>query len=266
MSITITPLNSGMCTSNPKTYHYHPSTHKYYANVSNEDKALPVFCYLLNTGDELILIDTGMSDTDRANTYHHPGSVQLPDEAMPRAVMKAGYNPDDVTKIIFTHLHWDHTFYMKDFKNAKYYAQRKEYEFAMNPIPLYYKSYEYKDLGIEAPFIGVKFELIDGEAEIVPGVRVYPTPGHSPGHQAVEVDTKDGTYHCVGDAIFLLDNLKPVPQIHYDLTPTARFANIVEWCESVREINRRFPDVKMVLPAHEPTLIERFKETPVLGL
>ena len=146
------------------------------------------------------------------------------------------------------------------------YAQRKEYEFAMNPIPLYYKSYEYKDLGIEAPFIGVKFELIDGEAEIVPGVRVYPTPGHSPGHQAVEVDTKDGTYHCVGDAIFLLDNLKPVPQIHYDLTPTARFANIVEWWESVREIKRRCPDVKMVLPAHEPTLIERFKETPVLGL
>lgn len=146
------------------------------------------------------------------------------------------------------------------------YAQRKEYEFAMNPIPLYYKSYEYKDLGIEAPFIGVKFELIDGEAEIVPGVRVYPTPGHSPGHQAVEVDTKDGTYHCVGDAIFLLDNLKPVPQIHYDLTPTARFANIVEWWESVREIKRRCPDIKMVLPAHEPTLIERFKETPVLGL
>ena len=89
MSITITPLNSGMCTSNPKTYHYHPSTHKYYANVSNEDKALPVFCYLLNTGDELILIDTGMSDTDRANTYHHPGSVQLPDEAMPRAVLQS---------------------------------------------------------------------------------------------------------------------------------------------------------------------------------
>ena len=75
MSITITPLNSGMCTSNPKTYHYHPSTHKYYANVSNEDKALPVFCYLLNTGDELILIDTGMSDTDRK---HVPSSRLCP--------------------------------------------------------------------------------------------------------------------------------------------------------------------------------------------
>ena len=49
-------------------------------------------------------------------------------------------------------------------------------------------------------------------------------------------------------------------------TPPARFANIVEWWESVREIKRRCPDIKMVLPAHEPTLIERFKETPVLGL
>ena len=73
MGITITPLNSGFCTSNPKTYHYHPSTHKYYANVSGEDRRLPVFCYLLNTGSELILVDTGMADSDRANRYHHPG-------------------------------------------------------------------------------------------------------------------------------------------------------------------------------------------------
>lgn len=266
MSITITPLNSGMCTSNPKTYHYHPSTHKYYENVSNEDKALPVFCYLLNTGEELILIDTGMSNSDRANKYHHPGSVQLPDQAMPKAVEKAGYKPEDITKIIFTHLHWDHTFYMKDFENAKYYVQRKEYEFAMNPIPLYYKSYEYKALGITPPFEGCKFELIDGEAEIIPGVRVYPTPGHSVGHQAVEVDTKDGTYQCVGDAIFLLDNLKEISEIHYDVTPSARFTDIVEWWYSVREIKKRAASVEMILPTHEPTLVERFEKTPVLGL
>ncbi len=266
MSITITPLNSGMCTSNPKTYHYHPSTHKYYKNVSDEDRALPVFCYLLDTGDECILVDTGMAYSERANQYHHPGSIQLPDQAMPKAVEKAGYHLEDITKIIFTHLHWDHCFYMKEFKNAHYYVQKKEYEFAMNPIPLYYKSYEYEALGIEAPFIGAEFELLEGEAEIVPGVRVYPTPGHSVGHQAVEVDTKDGTYHLVGDAIFLLDNLKEVPQIHYDLTPTARFANIVEWWESVREIKRRCKDVNMILPTHEPDLMERFEKTPVLGL
>ena len=266
MSITITPLNSGFCTSNPKTYHYHPSTHKYYKNVSSEDRQLPVFAYLLNTGDELVLVDTGMADSDRANKYHHPGSVQLPDQAMPKAVEKAGYKPEDITRIIFTHLHWDHTFYMKEFKNAKYYAQRKEYEFAMDPLPLYYKSYEYKALGLTAPFIGCEFELLDGEAEIMPGIRVYPTPGHSPGHQAVEVDTKDGTYHLIGDAVFLMDNLKPIPEIFYDVTPSARFVSIIDWWESVREIKRRCPDWNFILPTHEPSLVERFEKTPVLGL
>ena len=266
MSITITPLNSGFCTSNPKTYHYHPSTHKYYPNVSSEDRQLPVFAYLLNTGKELILVDTGMSDSDRANTYHHPGSLQLPEQAMPAAVQKAGYRPEEITKIIFTHLHWDHTFYMKDFTNATYYVQEKEYEFANNPLPLYYKSYEYKALNLQAPFLGCEFELLRGEEQIVPGVRVYPTPGHSVGHQAVEVDTKDGTYHLIGDAVFLMDNLKEIPQLHYDVTPPARFVSLTDWWESVREIKRRCPDWSFILPSHEPDLVKRFENTPVLGV
>ena len=266
MSITIRPINSGMCTSSPKTYHYHPSTHKYYTHIANEDKQLPVFFYLVDTGDEKILVDTGMAWSDRANEYHHPGSEQLPDQASYKAVEKLGISCDEITKIIFTHMHWDHTFYMKEFKNAKYYAQRKEYEFALDPIPLYYKSYEYKALGITPPFEGCSFELLDGEAEIVPGVRVYPTPGHSVGHQAVEVDTKDGTYHLVGDAIFLLDNLEPVPEMHYDLTPSARFVDIVDWWYSVREIKKRAASRDMILPTHEPSLLERFEKTPVLGL
>ncbi len=266
MSITITPINTGFCTSNPKTYHYHHSTHKYYENIQSEDKQLPVFAYLLNTDDGLILVDTGMAWSDRANVYHHSGSLQLPDQAMPKAVEKLGYSCDDVTKIIFTHLHWDHTFYMKEFKNAEYYAQKKEYVFAMNPIPLYYKSYEYKALGLAAPFDGCDFNLIDGEAEIIPGVRVYPTPGHTVGHQAVEIDTKDGVYHAIGDAVFLLDNLKEIPEIHYDITPPSRFTNIVEWWYSVREIKKRMTSMDMLLPTHEPSLVERFKKTPVLGL
>ena len=266
MGITITPINTGLCTSSPKTYHYHPSTHSHYTHIANEDKQLPVFIYLLDTGSEKILVDTGMAWSDRANEYHHPGSEQQPDQASHKAVEKLGYRADDISKIIFTHLHWDHTFYMTAFKKAQYYAQRKEYAFALEPIPLYYKSYEYKALGVTPPFEGCAFELLDGAAEIVPGVRVYPTPGHSVGHQAVEVDTKDGAYQLVGDAIFLLDNLKPVPKLHYDVTPSARFSNIVEWWESAREIKRRAAGEHMILPTHEPSLIERFAKTPVLGL
>lgn len=267
MGTIIIPLNTGFCTSNPKTYHYHHSVHSYYPNLPNEDIPLPVYAYLIDTGEEVMLVDTGMSDSNRANKYHHPGSVQLPDQAMPAAVRKAGYDPDNVTKIVFTHLHWDHTYYMQEFHKATYYAQRKEFEFALDPLPVYYKSYEHKALGLTAPFIGVedRFVLLDGETEIQPGLRVYPTPGHSVGHQAVEVDTDAGTYHCIGDAIFLKDNLKPVPEIFYDVTPVARFVSITDWWQSVREIKRRCPDESMLLPAHEPTLVARFEKTPILG-
>ena len=99
----------------------------------------------------------------------------------------------------------------------------------MDPIPLYYKSYEHPALGVTRPFEGCSFELVDGDVELFDGVRTLFTPGHSPGHQAVEVDTKDGTYILAGDAIFLLDNLKPIPDIHYTITPTSRFADIISW-------------------------------------
>mgnify|MGYP000641763391 CR=1 FL=1 len=70
---------------------------------------------------------------------------------------------------------------MDKFTNAKFYVNKKEYEFAMDPIPLYYKSYEAPQLGITRPFEGIKMELLEGEAEIMPGVRVFETPGHSIG-------------------------------------------------------------------------------------
>mgnify|MGYP000159194343 CR=1 FL=1 len=263
---TIRPINTGFIPTSPITYHYHHTTHKYYPNVTAEKTFLPDFIFLLDTGNELVLVDTGMAWTERADTYHHPGSYQPEGMAVHEQLEKLGIKPEDISHIIFTHLHWDHTFYMDKFKNAKFYSQRTEYEFAMDPIPLYYKSYEHPALGVTRPFEGIPFELIDGDEEVLKGIRVLLTPGHSPGHQAVEVDTKDGTYILAGDAIFLLDNLKPIPEIHYDITPTSRFADIISWWKSVERMKERATDEKLILPSHEPTFVEWFKETPVLGL
>jgi glyoxylase-like metal-dependent hydrolase (beta-lactamase superfamily II) len=168
--------------------------------------------------------------------------------------------------VVFTHLHWDHIFYMEKFTKARFIAQRKEYEFAVNPIPLYYKSYEHPALGVRRPFEGLKIEVVDGEEEIVEGVRVLPTPGHSPGHQSVEVDTKDGSYICAGDSFFLMANLCPIPEIHYTITPPARFANMVECWNSIEFQKNRVAHLGLLLPCHEPELDERIKQTPVLGL
>ena len=56
----------------------------------------------------------------------------------------------------------------------------------MNPIPLYFKSYEAPRIGDYQAFWGIAMNLVEGDTEIMPGVRVFETPGHSVGHQSVE--------------------------------------------------------------------------------
>lgn len=265
-NLTVRPINTGYIPTYPKQYHFHHSVIEHLKDVSDEKVPLPTFVFLIEGGKELVLVDTGMAWTERASKYHHGGSYQPEGMAIHEQIAKLGYKLEDIGKIVFTHMHWDHIFYMEKFTKAQYIASRKEYEFAMNPIPLYYKSYEHPALGVTRPFEGLKIDTVEGEAEIIPGVRVFPTPGHSVGHQAVEIDTKDGSYICAGDAVFLMRNFDPVPQMHYNITPPARFANIIECWKSIELIKARAKSPRLILPCHEPELVERIKKTPVLGL
>lgn len=213
-----------------------------------------------------MLVDTGMSWTERADQYHHAGSWQSPGMAIHEQLEKIGYKPEDVDLVIFTHLHWDHIFYMEKFTNATFIAHEREVEFAFNPIPLYYKSYEHPVLGIQRPFEGKEFQKVSGETEIAPGVRVFESFGHSPGHISVEVDTNDGSYICAGDSIFVLGNLNEIPELHYNITPPGRFYNIVESWKSIEYQKERASDYSKLLLCHDKALEDRVKETPVFGL
>lgn len=86
--------------------------------------------------------------------------------------------------------------------------------------------------------MGRMFEKLDGEAEILPGIRVFPTPGHSPGHQSVCVDTEGGVHVIAGDAVFSYDNLDPAGE-HPPFTIMGRFMDIVAAWRSVEDIFSR---------------------------
>lgn len=260
---TITPINTGFTNTSKRQYLYHHSVHKFY-DVEGFVK-LPVTVFLVQGGGRNIMIDTGMSDTEIAGKYHHPGSVQPQGHAVYEQLERLGVRCSEITDIIFTHLHWDHVYYLDRFVNASLHVQRTEYEFAVNPIPLYYKSYEYPVLGLKPQFDGRNFKLYDGEAEIFDGISVYPTPGHSVGHQTVVVNTSEGQYHCCGDLIFTYDNLKPVPEMHYDITPPGRFLDIVDEWNSIVELKKRAKSQEFILPTHAPEMIEIVESNRVYG-
>jgi glyoxylase-like metal-dependent hydrolase (beta-lactamase superfamily II) len=196
-----------------------------------------------------------MCDSERAAKYHHPGRGQAPDMEVRPRLAKVGVTTEEIDLVIFTHLHWDHCSNMKMFENARFVVHRREYEFAIDPLPPYYRSYESPVLGIEPPFKGCSFDFTTGDEEVVDGISVFPTPGHCPGHQSVTIRTATGPITLAGDAILAFDNLEPDPERHMKFTPPARFTNVFEMWESLEKLVE--PRRGLVLPSHDAKVLEQ---------
>ncbi len=218
-----------------------------------KEVVIPATAWLIEGARYPILVDTGMCDSERASRWHHQG-IQEPGQDMVSRVRALGIEPEEVELLILTHLHWDHTYKMKEFSQARCVVHRRELAFALDPIPQYYRSYEAYQLGLTAAFKGVEFELVEGERELLPGITVFPSFGHCPGHQAVEVRTERGPYVIAGDAVMVYDNVKGDPEVGLPLVPPGRFTSALESWESLKAIVGR---ATHVLPGHEMRVFDR---------
>ena len=152
-----------------------------------------LLAWLLMRGEEKILVDTGVfGPVERPEIRSRYD--QIPDQMMEPQLGRLSTTPDEIPLVICTHLHLDHAGGSGYFKRARFVAQKKEMEYAKDPLPIHKGAYD-------MDFSGMKFDYVDGDAEIVPGVRVVFTPGHSPGGQAVLVDTEKGFHIFAGDTI-----------------------------------------------------------------
>ena len=209
--------------------------------------------FLVESGGQKILVDTGLCDEERATRYHHKcqkrGCLEVHDHL--RRVLSV--EPDEIDAIIFTHLHWDHVQNMRQFRRARYICPATEIQWAYNPLPLYYRTYESPALGIEPAYYGCSFELVHGETEIFPGITMFDTPGHSPGHMAVSVKTAAGDIVIAGDAVFQARNMEPNEEEKWRYWVPARFVNSIEGWRSVEEIDKR---ADFILPCHDEAVGE----------
>jgi N-acyl homoserine lactone hydrolase len=117
-----------------------------------------------------------------------------------------GLKPSDIDIVIMTHLHYEHIGYAAKYSRAKFYVQKKEYDFAVDPHPAFAIYYD------KRLFEGTKFEFLEGDQEIVPGVKVLSTPGHSSaGNQSVLVETGKGIAGITGFCCISQNFEPPVP-------------------------------------------------------
>ncbi len=170
---------------------------------------LPVPAFLVRLDDgKNVLIDTGMSRlhiTDPDATWRGTPMVDVlvPEMAaehdLGTALTGLGVTPRDIDYVINTHLHFDHAGNNDLFDRATFFVQREHYDFARgnDSFPNQYWNLPH-----------LRYELLDGELELFPGLEVLLTPGHVPAHQSVLLRLPEsGPTVICGDAVPTQDNL-----------------------------------------------------------
>jgi len=147
----------------------------------------PVLGYLIELSEGALLVDTGMGSHPDVDAYYRPRTSSLH-----AALSAAGRTIEDIRWVANCHLHFDHCGGNPMLPRRPVFTQRIELETARS-----LENYTLLDL-VDAP--GMSYELLDGEAEIMPGVVVIPTPGHTAGHQSVVVRSRDGTVIVAGQS------------------------------------------------------------------
>ena len=201
--------------------------------------------------ERTVLVDTGFGDPDLMDDLH-PGfdCRREPGQDLESALDGEGYAPSDVDTVVLSHLDWDHCYTLDSFEDAEILVSRRELEYAISPYPMHAVRYDAKSLGREPPWLTVDLTAIEGETEVCEGVTVFPTPGHTVGHQSVAVETGEGTTVVAVDAVPTFRNLEGT-----DDAPFVRGLAMDEfdWWHSAREVAERGD---RILPGHEWGVVE----------
>jgi glyoxylase-like metal-dependent hydrolase (beta-lactamase superfamily II) len=172
------------------------------ADELNQDATLTqaLNCLLVETPSGRVLVETGIGDRMETKRRQHRG---VRGEWIVPALRTAGFDPDTVDLVALSHLHFDHAGGLlaadgkPAFPRARIVAQRVEWDFALGDNPRLQASYEQDELRLAQPF--AQSGVVDGGAEVMPGVEVIQTGGHSGGHQAVAIHGPGGTVGFFGD-------------------------------------------------------------------
>jgi glyoxylase-like metal-dependent hydrolase (beta-lactamase superfamily II) len=207
---------------------------------------------LIERGERKILVEAGIGDKfspKEEKIYAIDRSIGLVG-----ALRERGIEPGEIDRVVLTHLHFDHSGNLTRtvegatvpvFENASHVVQERELALALDPPERARPSYVAENIvPVEAAGL---FETVSGEAELEPGLRVAPTPGHTPGHQSVWIEGGGTTLVFTGDLIPTAGHTHPPYTMGFDLEPAITVEKKNEFLE------RAVRDGWLLTWPHEPT-------------
>ena len=215
------------------------------------------YSYYIAGAERPIIVDTGPPK----GLYTELGWKEYPKPEwdLVQHLARFKLKPSDVGYLIHTHLHFDHCGLDELFTNAKIVLQRRELQAAAAPLvpkgmsgkDSAWRMLAYSDRKTISKLVGDSWDkviLLDGEAEICPGVKCVWVGGHTPGSQAVYVTTEKGTAIITGDVCYTYDN------VERDI-PVGFFYSLEE---AINALARFRKDGNFILPGHDSKILDRY--------
>jgi glyoxylase-like metal-dependent hydrolase (beta-lactamase superfamily II) len=206
--------------------------------------SIPVIMWYVEGDSGKFIVDTSLRKRKYSEGGEEPHVKR--ERLIENSLSKVGVRTEEIDYVINTHLHTDHAGNNLLFKNANFVVQKKEIPFALTPSPWtpYYSAKQSEWLNTHSK----RLVIVDGDAVLAEGVRVYRLGGHTPGSQAVIIGNGESKVGIAGDVVPTFFNLE-------NRWPTGSF-----WCldEVLSGMNRLRTECATVLPSHDWELWERY--------
>jgi glyoxylase-like metal-dependent hydrolase (beta-lactamase superfamily II) len=203
--------------------------------------ALGFNCYLIRTGEHTILLDTAGGDKMDPRARERMKLPPAP-EPLPDVIARHGIDPETIDIVINTHLHWDHcggnTVLTESgarpvFPRARYFAPRGEWQHAHER--LLRDSISYIHSNYDPLVESGQMELVDGDREVAPGVRMRRAPGHTRDMVIVTATSGGKTFCFLTDLVPFAAHVQPAWVTAFDLYPLESIESKMHWLRTAAD-------------------------------
>jgi N-acyl homoserine lactone hydrolase len=224
-----------------------------------ELESAPIGVFAVETSQGVVLVDSGANeevvwDPDECPKFYVPfrQPVIRESDAILARLSEVGISASDVTHVVITHMHSDHSGGIRHFPQARIVVQRPEYEYAMHIA-----GPEQGMLRTDWDRPTTRWDIVEGDVQVAPGVLALATYGHTPGHQAAVIQlARTGTFIVPGDSGATVRNFD-------EMIPPGGATDLDAAMASMERINRLRDDTNaLIFPGHDLDAWRRLKRSP----